>query len=111
MNATTNASSTARIGSPSMRKTRLALELAVPTRLPFVQRDHSLGQLRQSDFALREFPDHLAAIEDHQSICDFVHVREVVLDIDAGVPRRLYALDEGEHLAHLADGQCGGGLI
>ena len=46
-----------------------------------------------------------AAIEDDQPVGDFVHMGEIVLDIDAGAAGLLDAPDEIEDLADLGDRQ------
>ena len=52
-----------------------------------------------------------AAVEDDQAVGDLVHMREVVLDIDAGAAGLLDAAHEVEDLAHLLHRQRRGRLV
>src|ERR1043165_8562654 len=101
MNRATRMRSTALIGRPSMRRSRAGKDSRAAIGLLLVKGDHLAGGLGKAHLALLDIADYLAAIEDDEPVGDFVHVSQVVLDVDTRASTALHALDEGEHLAHL----------
>ena len=51
------------------------------------------------------------AVEHDQAIRDFMHVRQIMFDIDAGAPGLFDAAHEFDHFAHFGDAERRGGLV
>ena len=69
------------------------------------------GELGERQLAPPDRADHLAAIEDHQPVGELVHVRKIVLDVDAGASRVFDAAHEVEHLLYLLERKGHGRLV
>ena len=102
------------IGSASKRCEETSPDAGRPIRLPnplVLKLDQVLGQLSHSHVLRLDLGYDLTAIQNDKPIGDLVHVCEVVLDIDAGAPRRFDLAHEIDNFPDLRDAEGGGRLV
>ena len=106
------ASSTIATGTPSIAsRPPVRRRSATGGLLAVLQRHEVAGEVDQAHLAARDLGHDPAAIEHDQPVGDLEHVRQVVLDVDAGPAAGLDALHEVQDLLHLLDRQGRGRLV
>src|ERR671914_1098795 len=110
MKAATITSSTPMMGSPSSFKG--AIGSARPGALArALEIDQMARELRERHLAPPDHAHDLAAIEHHELVGQLVHMREIVLYVEAGPAGGLDAAHEVQDLLHLLQRQRHGRLV
>ena len=73
--------------------------------------DQVLGQLGHRHVLRIDLRHDPAAIEHDQPVRHLVHMRQIVLDIDAGAARLFDLAHEVDHFSHFGDAERGGRLV
>src|SRR5690349_1473596 len=88
MKRNSNRKKTTMIGAASMRCVSDRLEgFAIAASAPLLQSDQVFGELDHRHVLRKHLAHHPSAIEDEEAVGHLVHVREIMLDVDAGASR------------------------